>query len=412
MTVRALLSAICRCVLVLLSGAVVIAPTAGATVTRTNPEQQKISTLQAQRNAVRAQKARSAAKVNALKASDSQVKSALQDLSSNVVDTTQRLQDAQQAMSQAESDEAAATADEAAALAKLGQLRKKIRTQAVGAFVEGQADEGWSIFSTGSAADATNRRTILEFRSAHSLDALENYRSIQEDLGNARRRASDAAVRAHRHRDAVSSRLAAQKAAEAQQQQFADQVDNRIDAALAEADSLSTVDSALSSQIVQQQSVLAQQVSSVTRNQAKGGGNVRATTFSNAGGAGIVTVEGIQVASSIASNVGALLDAAGADGVVMSGGGYRDPAAQVALRQAHCGSSNYDIYQAPASSCSPPTAQPGKSMHERGLAIDFTQNGQTISRGSTGFAWLSAHAASYGLYNLPSEPWHWSVNGD
>jgi LAS superfamily LD-carboxypeptidase LdcB len=51
-------------------------------------------------------------------------------------------------------------------------------------------------------------------------------------------------------------------------------------------------------------------------------------------------------------------------------------------------------------------------MHERGLAIDFTQNGQTISRGSSGFAWLSAHAASYGLYNLPSEPWHWSVNGD
>ena len=51
-------------------------------------------------------------------------------------------------------------------------------------------------------------------------------------------------------------------------------------------------------------------------------------------------------------------------------------------------------------------------MHERGLAVDFTQNGQTISRGSSAFAWLSAHASSYGFYNLPSEAWHWSVNGN
>ena len=25
--------------------------------------------------------------------------------------------------------------------------------------------------------------------------------------------------------------------------------------------------------------------------------------------------------------------------------------------------------------------------------------------------WLNAHGATYGFYNLPSEPWHWSVNG-
>ena len=52
-------------------------------------------------------------------------------------------------------------------------------------------------------------------------------------------------------------------------------------------------------------------------------------------------------------------------------------------------------------------------MHERGLAIDFTYNGRIIgSRSGPAWSWLSANAASYGLYNLPSEPWHWSTTGN
>jgi hypothetical protein len=51
-------------------------------------------------------------------------------------------------------------------------------------------------------------------------------------------------------------------------------------------------------------------------------------------------------------------------------------------------------------------------MHERGLAIDFVCNGSLItSRSSECFQWLAANAPSYGLQNLPSEPWHWSTNG-
>ena len=59
------------------------------------------------------------------------------------------------------------------------------------------------------------------------------------------------------------------------------------------------------------------------------------------------------------------------------------------------------------SACSPPTARPGQSMHEVGLAIDFSNCGS----GSTCFRWLRANAGGYGFINLPSEPWHWSVNG-
>ena len=110
---------------------------------------------------------------------------------------------------------------------------------------------------------------------------------------------------------------------------------------------------------------------------------------------------------------GVQLDAAAADGNNLCGGGYRDAYAQIVLRHDNCGTSDYAIYEAPSSACSPPTAPPGTSNHEQGTAIDFTCNGGgTIrSRSSPCFQWLAANAANYGLQNLPSEPWHWSTDG-
>lgn len=134
--------------------------------------------------------------------------------------------------------------------------------------------------------------------------------------------------------------------------------------------------------------------------------------FDLSGPVELTRVGGIEVNSQIAANVGALLAAAAADGVTLGGGGYRSNAAQIELRKAHCGPTPYDIYEKPSAQCHPPTARPGHSMHELGLAIDFTYQGRVIaSRDSPAFGWLAAHAATYGLYNLPAEPWHWSVNG-
>jgi len=136
------------------------------------------------------------------------------------------------------------------------------------------------------------------------------------------------------------------------------------------------------------------------------------TTPAPAGSPDIVNVRGIKVARQIAPQIGALLSAAEADGVRLSGGGYRSPQEQIRLRMSHCGASHYDIYEKPADQCTPPTARPGRSNHERGLAIDFTYNGKTIkSHDNPGFQWLAANAARFGLKNLPSEAWHWSVDG-
>lgn len=142
----------------------------------------------------------------------------------------------------------------------------------------------------------------------------------------------------------------------------------------------------------------------------------RAPAPSAGSGGGLVTVRGITVAASLGPALEALLAAAAADGFVLGGSGYRSPAVTERLRVANgCP----DIYDSPASSCRIPTARPGTSEHEKGLAVDFTYQGQTICfprsssncSGNAAFDWLRSNAGSYGLRNLPSEAWHWSTTG-
>lgn len=113
-----------------------------------------------------------------------------------------------------------------------------------------------------------------------------------------------------------------------------------------------------------------------------------------------------RVHTCLAGNLDRMFDAAAAAGHNFTGSGWRDPNQQIALRRQNCGTSYYAIYQMPASQCTPPTAIPGTSRHERGLAVDLSTGLSTSA-----FNWLKANASRYGLYNLPSERWHWSTDG-
>jgi D-alanyl-D-alanine carboxypeptidase len=120
-------------------------------------------------------------------------------------------------------------------------------------------------------------------------------------------------------------------------------------------------------------------------------------------------VYGITVNRIVAYPLQRLIDDAAKAGVKLSGGGFRTREQQIALRTTNgCP----DVWTAPASSCRVPTAIPGRSLHELGLAIDLSTGGKTIgSRTNPAYKWLAANAARYGFVNLPSEPWHWSITG-
>ncbi len=120
----------------------------------------------------------------------------------------------------------------------------------------------------------------------------------------------------------------------------------------------------------------------------------------------ICRVQGITVNAQISGDLDRLINAARAGGVNLGGGGFRTMQGQIdARKRNNCP----DIYTSPAKSCSPPTARPGYSNHQMGLAIDFSN---CSTRSTACYKWLASNAKTYKLINLPSEPWHWSVDGN
>lgn len=395
-----------------------------------DPNGSSLQELQRKREQVRSQKAAKASEVNGLKATDAQVTSAMNALDAQVNAQQDRVEEAQRAVAQAESDRSAAEAAQAQTQKDLDDLRVEMKQSAVQAYVTMGSSDPMGSVGSDDVNDAVNKRTFLSVQANENSDIVEQFRSKQEDLELQRAAASAAADRATKSKASVQARLGELNAAFAKQQAFAAQVDDRINSALAEADSLAAVDSQLSSTISAKQAEVAKRLAAQkaaaearaasarvtlkapSSGTSSGGSDGGGRTYNISGGGNIVSVGGIRVSASIAGNLQALLNAASAAGINFGGGGFRDPAGQIAVRRNNCGSSNYAIYEMPASSCSPPTARPGSSMHEQGLAIDFTQGGSTLTRGSSGYAWLKANAGSYGFRNLPSEPWHWSTNGN
>ncbi len=388
-----------------------------------------LAELQAKRANVRSQKAAQAGQVNALEATDAEVTSALNALSAQVQAQQDKVEEAERVLDQAEADRAAAEQAQAEAQAQLDTLGDDIKQSAVEAYVNIGSTDPVATVATDDINDAVNKRMLLDSRATSSQDLVEQFRSVQEDLELQRAAKAEAEQRANTHREEVTARKAELDSAHAEQKKFADAVEARLDAALAEAAALADLDSGLSQQITAKQAEIAKAIEAQRKAEAaraaqraasqksslsssssgSGGGSYTPPTITGSGS--IVNVGGIRVHQSIAGNVQSLLSAAAAAGINFGGGGFRDPAGQIAVRRSNCGSSNYAVYQMPASSCRPPTARPGSSMHEQGLAIDFTQGGRTLTRSSSGYQWLKANAGRFGLRNLPSEPWHWSTNG-
>ena len=366
-----------------------------------------VDKLRQERRAIQQKRAAQASQLNVLKANDQQVGAALDALNENRKATASLVQAARLRTATEKARAAEAKAAEARTTAQLGNLRNAVRDAALEEFMRGHKAEADVAPDPDSPMETARRRSLLQAAVGNSADAADRLHSAQEDLQLERAAADAAAASAAAEQRKVEQHLAELDAATKQQQAVADQVEARLERALAEADSLASLDGTLASQIKREQDAIASRLRS-----SPGSGKARPGGTHRSGNVSLTTVRGITVASSIGGKLASLLNAADSSGISFSGGGYRDSSQQIATRRNNCGSSNYDIYNRPASSCSPPTARPGTSMHEQGLAIDFTAGGRILTRGSAGYKWLKGNASRFGFYNLPSEPWHWSVNGD
>lgn len=411
------------------------APPVGANQRQTDPAAEA-KRLAEEREQLKEQRAKKATQIDALQADNKSVSAALEDLSANVAGQQDRLLDAQNSVEEAERQATEAKKRAKEATAKLATLRAALRDRVLKAYTMMPSEIQMSTSVPSDATDLVNRQTYIDVISGNDRGAVEQVRMVAQDLDNENKAAEEATARAQERRAEASSRLAELQQAQAEQLDFQEGVADRIAAATAEANGLAAQDEKLSKELVKQQLALAAQLKKAEeerkrREAALVAAKVQAISEAKAqaakaqssaiasggpvtitGSGEIVDVGGIEVHKSIADNLSRLLSAARAAGINFGGGGYRSSQAQINVRRNNCGSSNYAIYEAPSSYCSPPTARPGASQHERGLAIDFEVGGSTLTRGSAGYQWLKANGANYGFYNLPSEAWHWSTTGN
>ena len=361
--------------------------------------------LREERREVQAQAAELASEVDAATADVDDLEVALAAAQANV--------DAQQAAVEA-ANRAVIDADEAqaAALAAIidlevqeEQARIDLQNAVIDSYVsfqgfddlEALGDDPW---------EASRAETLAEIGTGTSLEGLDNLRSIGAELEFQRLLAEQAAVEAESNREEMRFRLAELETALAIEDHLLLEAVERQERRLGEAVALEALEAELSEQIrVEEQRI----ADAIANRIPPGGGSVTVPPDSDIE---LVTVGGITVNVLVEDQVRGILAAMSARGFNLGGGGYRSIESQIRLRRANCGTSDYAIWEMPASRCRPPTARPGLSQHEVGLAIDFTLNGRVLrTRNSDVFRALAEVAPQFGFYNLPSEPWHWSTTG-
>jgi LAS superfamily LD-carboxypeptidase LdcB len=375
-----------------------------------------------------------------LRATSADVAVSLTDVSADVQRQVAEVSAARTAAAEADAAVAAADAAVAATEARIAELTTQTDQVVVDSFINPPSEDAIETLAAPTLAESAVRQSILDRQTDTNVATLAQLEAAEAQLDTERAAQEDAVAAAEQRAGEADQALEDLIATQSEETRFVLAVQDRLAANLAEASSLESIDPAAAAAVRAREGELAallgavvsareQRAAEAALQQAMAEAATRAAAESasrstRSGGVSLGPVSGrladvacpgggsITVDSSMADSLASMLAAAAADGNEMCGGGYRDPAAQIALRRANCGSSDYAIYEAPASSCSPPTAPPGTSNHEQGTAVDFTCNGGgALSRSSSCFSWLQSHAASYGFYNLPSEPWHWSNDG-
>jgi hypothetical protein len=345
------------------------------------------------REQIRREQAAVAADLDVLEAQDVEIAAALEVLATNLVVEGAALEAAREESIRTAAVLAEARAVEAATRLELEVRRDQVEALAVLAYMGTGTDEALgAALDANTPLEASHRLTLADSGAAQLRDAVDALEAAEAAASDARRAADAAAEAAEDVQAEVEGRVVALQVAQQQHAALAADVAARIEQRRAEALTLDAAADELSAQILAEEAALV----------ARSGGSLAPPPLARVG---VFTVH-----EALADDLADLLAAAEDDGIDLGGWGYRDSAAQWNLRVAHCP----DPVSSPSSACSPPTAPVGSSMHERGLAIDFTcAGGQSIgTHASPCYQWLAAHAEAYGLYNLPSEPWHWSVTGN
>ena len=397
--------------------------------------QQQVNQLRKERDVFQKEVLDQARIVDTATAEVSEVEQALADLELLVAEQRDDLTRAEQALEGAVLSVSAAEQQSAELASQQADLNSQVNDLALQTYIgrDSTIEGSFGLARTGDIYKAARVQTLIGAAFGDINNTSDQLRALQVDTQVATKALNEAVTQRELLRGEAEIQLDQLLEAVGLQAQIVFEAETRLEARLYEAAALAELDAEMAKKIEAEQNDLAQVVQAEKAKRAEEErlrreaerkrreaeearqrrllGIADAPTSTNFDKSELTTVWGIQVHESIADKLLALLRAASQDGIRLGGGGYRSSQSQINLRRAHCGTSNWAIYSKPSYQCSPPTARPGASMHERGLAVDFTQNGRALWSNTSGYRWLKRNASKYGLRNLPSEPWHWSVNG-
>lgn len=371
-------------------------------------DEKKLEELKEEREALQVELAAQATLVDASQATFDEVIKALDDINALVDLQQARLADAEQAVAAAQTQVALAEERQLEIEGERSVITQQVADLAVAAFTgEGGAngEDLTAFLSNSNPTEAARRRSLVEFQTGNLADAVDRLDALSAEADRVEEERIAAVEAATNNRAQVLSREAEVAAAEAAQIEIVIAAEARLESRLAEAAGLDQIDANLAADIKRQEEAIARRIREEARRKAAAEAARRAKLLPPpASRDDMVNAEGFIVHRDIGDDVGRMIRAAAADGVTLNGYGYRSSQRTAELRIINgCP----DVNKSSASSCRIPTARPGQSMHEFGKAIDFS----SCWRGSACFNWLSRNAATYGFVNLPSESWHWSVNG-
>ena len=427
---------------VLLAGAVLaVPPASGAGKSSAQLRKEKaaleheVNELRKERDAFQTEILNQARVVDTATAEVSEVEQALADLEILVAEQRDDLNRAEESLRGAEQAVSAAERKSDEIAEQQATLTSQVNDLALQTYIgrDSTVEGSFGLARTGDIYKAARVQTLIGAAFGDLNNTSDELRALQIDTLVATKALNEAVNLRELLRIEAEAQLEQLLEAVGLQAQMVFEAESRLEARLYEAAALAELDAEMASQIEAEQTNLARVVQAEKAKRAQEErlrreaerkrreaeearrrqllGIADAPTSINFDRSELTTVWGIRVHESIADKLLALLQHASRDGIRLGGGGYRSSQSQINLRRAHCGTSNWAIYSKPSYQCRPPTARPGASMHERGLAIDFTQNGRALWSNTSGYRWLKRNASKYGFKNLPSEPWYWSTNG-
>ena len=289
------------------------------------------------------------------------------------------------------------------------ETKELLRQSAIEAFRSHQGPNSEQTVLGDNPWQSARTDALRGFVNLSTEDALDRLRGKEAELKELEKTQKASKAEIETLKEQQQNRQAALEIALEAEQIALDALDARLDHRLEEAQFLEDLDAELAAKIRTEEKRIADAIAAAQRRARRVAIPVNAPVD-------LVTVAGpageILVNASIAVALSGFLEAMEQAGFALGGYGYRTNTRQIELRQQHCGTSEFAVYQMSPSQCRPPTARPGFSQHEVGLAVDFTHNGRIIrSRGSAVFQAMTRIAPQYGFKNLPSEPWHWSTTG-